>query len=143
VAKQIRKALPDVEATNAILQERISNHDPVIFDDQRSSDHLRRIFSDGWVDPAVLAEQEAEMARARDLEDIEVTALRRLAAWIMAIAVAIIALPVGIALFIMHLTKGENLRLSSQAAALTGVFVAFQTLGTTANAMETLEKFVH
>lgn len=137
-----RKLLPDIEETNAILQDRISNHDPVIFDSQPSADRLREIFSDGWVDPELLAKQEAAEAHAREMEDIEVVAVRRLSAWFMAFAVAMVALPVGVALLIVNLAKGENLRLSSQTAALTGVFVAFQTLGTTANAMEVIQKFI-
>lgn len=136
------KTLPDVEATNAVLQDRISNHDPDIFDSQSSPDRLREIFSDGWIDPELVAAQEAADAYAREMEDIEDAAPLRLSAWLMSFSVALIALPVGIALLIINLAKGENLRLSSQTAALTGTFVAFQTLGTTANAMEVIQNFL-
>ena len=137
---QLHKVLPDVEATNDVLQERISNHDPVIFDERVSSERIKNMLSDGWIDPTLEAELEAAEARAKEMEDIEEAAPLRLSAWFMSFAVVLIALPVGVALLIINMAKGENLRLSSQTAALTGTFVAFQTLGTTANALEVIDK---
>ncbi len=134
--------LPDVEQTNAVLQNRLTSHDPEIFENQASPDRLREIFSDGWVDPALIAQEEAARAYAREMEDIEVTAPLRLSAWLMSFSVALYALPVGVALLIVNLAKGENLRLSSQTAALTGTFVAFQAMGTTADAMAALQQIV-
>lgn len=137
------KMLPDVETINNVLQERISNHDPEIFDALASSDRLKKIFSDGWIDPSLEAELEAAEARAKEMEDIEEAAPLRLSAWFMSFAVVLIALPVGVTLLIVNMAKGENLRLSSQTAALTGTFVAFQTLGTTASALEAIDKLLN
>lgn len=136
------KALPDVEETNAILQDRITNHDPAIFNSQSSPERLREIFTDDWVNPHKLAAEAASEALIREEEDIEREAPLRLSAWMLSFAVTLFALPVGITLLILNLTKGENLRLASQTAALTGTFIAFQTYGTTASAMEALQTFL-
>ncbi|MEQ9259074.1 MAG: hypothetical protein RIG84_08230 [Roseovarius sp.] len=136
------KPLPDIEETNNILQKRISDHDPEIFDIQSSPDRLRKIFTEDYVDPDVLAREAASEAMIREEQDIEKNAPRRLSAWLISFAVMLFALPVGITLLILNLVKGENLRLASQTAALTGTFVAFQTFGTTANAMTTLQTFL-
>lgn len=63
----------------------------------------------------------------------------RMSAWILSIAVACIALPVGLALMIINLVKGENVRLASQMAALSGLFVSFQANGATATALQTVQ----
>ncbi|MBZ0122476.1 MAG: hypothetical protein K8F31_01155, partial [Roseovarius sp.] len=90
----------------------------------------------------LLAEQAAAEAQARDLEDIETTAPLRLSAWLISFAVALFALPVGVMLLILNLAKGENLRLASQTAALTGTFIALQSYGTMAHAMNTLQGLI-
>ncbi len=69
---------------------------------------------------------------SRDLE-VE-SPLCRLSAWFMSFSVAILCLPVGVTLMIINLLRGENLRLSSQTAALTGTFVALQSMGSMAQA---------
>ncbi|MRU14219.1 hypothetical protein FDP25_02135 [Roseovarius sp. A21] len=67
---------------------------------------------------------------------------QRLAAWFMAYAVLFLATPVGIALLLVNFLKGENPRLATQAAALTGTFLSFQAMGTTAQAMQTMQSFL-
>jgi hypothetical protein len=137
------KALPDVETTNAVLQDRISQHDPIIFDMQSSPERLKQIFSEGWIDPGVLADKAAEEAYAREIEDIEQEAPLRLSAWMFSFAVTFLALPIGVALLILNLAKGENLRLASQTAALTGTFVALQAVGATAETVTALQNLVN
>jgi len=134
-----RKSLPDIDETNELLQQRITDQDPAIFENVSKPDRLRKIFSEDWVDPDILAANAAAEALAREAEDIEKVAPLRLSAWMLSFAVTLFALPVGIMLLVLNLTKGENLRLASQAAALTGTFIAFQTYGTMANAMTTLQ----
>jgi len=68
--------------------------------------------------------------------------LQRLAAWLMTYAVLLFSLPVGLALLGVNIFRGENPRLASQAAALTGTFIALQTYGTTAQAMSVVEAFL-
>lgn len=63
------------------------------------------------------------------------SAPQRLSAWLLTYAVMLFAFPVGLFLFLMTVFKGENPRLASQTAALTGTFLSFQTFGTTAQAM--------
>jgi hypothetical protein len=67
---------------------------------------------------------------------------QRLAAWFMCYAVLFLATPVGIALLLVNILKGENPRLATQAAALTGTFLSFQAMGTTAQAMQTMQSFL-
>lgn len=64
---------------------------------------------------------------------------QRLSAWLLTYAVMLLAFPVGLFLFLMTVFKGENPRLASQTAALTGTFLSFQTFGTTAQAMEAMQ----
>ena len=79
---------------------------------------------------------------ARDKEDIVRAAPLRLSAWMLSFAVALFALPLGVMLLVLNCAKGENLRLASQTAALTGTFIGFQTFGTTAHAMTALQGFI-
>ncbi|QFT93531.1 hypothetical protein FIU86_11825 [Roseovarius sp. THAF9] len=67
----------------------------------------------------------------------------RLSAWLLSFAVACIALPVGIALVIINLVKGENLRLAGQAAALSGLFVSLQANGATAAAAQVFQSVLN
>lgn len=85
------------------------------------------------------AEDNAPQARQviRPISD-----LQRLSAWLMTYAVVLLALPVGLALLLITVIKGENPRLASQTAALTGPFIAFQTYGTTAQAMSAVQSLL-
>lgn len=53
----------------------------------------------------------------------------RLATWMMTLTVSIFALPLGAALAIINLFKGEDLRLTAQVMALTGLIVTEATFG--------------
>jgi hypothetical protein len=53
--------------------------------------------------------------------------------------VALLCLPVGITLLLINMLRGENLRLSSQTAALTGTFITLQATGSMAQAADTLQ----
>ena len=136
-----RISLPDIEETNAILQRRLTDCDPVIFDLASSPDRVRDFFSnprDPWSETMAT---DAD-GPPQDLQDIEHAAPRRLSAWLMSFAVALFALPVGVALMVLNLLKGENLRLASQTAALTGTFIALQAYGSTAHALGLLRAFL-
>ncbi len=63
----------------------------------------------------------------------------RLSAWFLSIAVALLCLPVGVALAVINLLRGENLRLASQTAALTGTFVTLQATGAVAQATQVIQ----
>ncbi|KRS15832.1 hypothetical protein [Roseovarius indicus] len=136
------KALPDIEETNDMLQQRITDQDPAIFDHAAAPDRLRKVFTENWVDPDILATEAAADKLAREKEDIERAAPLRLSAWFLSFAVALFALPLGIMLLILNCAKGENLRLASQTAALTGTFIGLQTFGSTAQAMTALQSII-
>jgi len=136
------RSLPDIEETNNLLQQRITSQDPAIFDHAAAPDRLRKVFTENWVDPDILATEAAAEKIAREQADIERSAPLRLSAWLLSFAVALFALPLGIMLLVLNCAKGENLRLASQTAALTGTFIGFQTLGTTAHAMSVLQGFI-
>ena len=114
---------PGIEETNELLQGRLTTKD-ASGTEAEQEDNLRDIFRISADDIGFVPEVK---------EDIrEKTAPLRLLVWILSITIALFALPVGAALMVVNLLRGENLRLSSQAAALTGTFVAFQTFDTTA-----------
>lgn len=117
----------------------------------------------GTADASVARSARAEQACAADLADLRqffveadtnpqavadalqdempkpLSAPQRLSAWLLTYTVMLLAFPVGLFLFLMTVFKGENPRLASQTAALTGTFLSFQTFGTTAQAMEAMQ----
>ena len=122
--KPRRHILPGIEETNLILQARLRSADPI-------EGALRATFREDLIDrPAIV-------------DDIrEKTTPLRLAVWLLTITLGLFALPMAAALAVFNLLRGENLRLTSQTAALTGTFIAFQTFGTTANAMSALQSML-
>jgi len=128
-ASAARGILPAVEDANDLLQAQLIKRQASVTRDMKLAHRLRPVF---------------DKAEARQMADInksirEDSAILRLSAWFLSIAVALIALPVGAALLFFNLLRGANLRLASQTAALTGTFVTFQALGTTAQAMTTIQ----
>lgn len=67
----------------------------------------------------------------------------RLATWAVSLAVSILSLPVGLALMIYNLIRGEDLRLALTALALTGLFTGLVNLGLAEKAMTTLMALPH
>ena len=57
----------------------------------------------------------------------------------MTITLGLFALPVAAALAIVNLMRGENLRLASQTAAMTGLFLTLQVNGATAQALQAMQ----
>lgn len=53
----------------------------------------------------------------------------RLATWAVSLAVSLLSLPVGLALMVYNLLRGEDLRLAFTALALTGTFTGLAELG--------------
>ena len=127
------RSLPDIEVTNARLQQRLTQSGPVMFSGQSDPEHLREILTENTT---------GSLPDAGAGEDIETAAPRRLSAWLMSIAVAVYALPVGLPLLIINLVKGENLHLSAQTAALTGTFIALNASGSMAQAMGVVDKLL-
>jgi len=124
-----RKRLPDVEAAYAQLRKQM----PGLARDrteERRLDALRAAFRDP--DPA-------DAESMSDPDDIrEPTAPLRLSVWMLTFAIGLFALPVAAALAVINLLRGENMRLASQTAALTGTFVVLTAHGQIAQAAQLL-----
>jgi hypothetical protein len=93
-------------------------------------DTLRAAFCDPEPDREVVSDDESLR---------EKTAPMRLAVWMMTIAVGLFALPVAVGLTIVNLFRGENLRLASQTAALSGTFMVLSSTGQIANAASVVQ----
>jgi hypothetical protein len=124
-----RARLPDVEAAYAQLRRQM----PGFARDRREEerlDALRAAFRDP--DP-----EEAGATSAPD--DIrEPTAPLRLSVWMLTFTIGLFALPVAAALMVINLLRGENMRLASQTAALTGTFMVLATYGQISQAAQFL-----
>jgi len=129
---RVRK-LPSIEETNEILQNRMTQKQILVGKTDIQCD-LREIFREN------LRSEDVALDNLDD--DIEYVAPLRLSAWALSFGVALFALPIGAALVVLNLMKGENLRLASQTAALTGTFIALESYGATAEAMTKLANFV-
>ncbi|MFN3211125.1 MAG: hypothetical protein ACE369_19430 [Roseovarius sp.] len=131
--RKARAALTGIDDLHDVLDDRLERTPPpdnaVFAYSAVSSDNLE----DGIIDefPAATASQIETITDGNDT--------MRLSAWLLSIAVACIALPIGVALVIINLVKGENLRLVSQTAALSGLFVSFQANGATATALQAVQ----
>lgn len=126
-----RAALTEIDELHTKLDERLENTPPPVLPILPS----KAFFG---VSEGIIEDTPDTLAPA--IENIaEETDRLRLAAWLLSLAVACIALPVGLALVIINLIKGENLRLVSQAAALSGLFVSLQANGATATAVEVVQ----
>jgi len=126
---RLRKRLPDVETAYAQLREQMPGVTRNRTKDERL-DALRAAFRDP--DPA-------ESDTMSDPDDIrEPTAPLRLSVWMLTFAIGLFALPVGAALAVINLLRGENMRLASQTAALTGTFMVLATHGQIAQAAHLL-----
>ncbi|MFB9150217.1 hypothetical protein [Roseovarius ramblicola] len=120
-----RKRLPDVETAYAQLRSQMPGFARNRTEEERL-DALRAAFRDP--DP----EDAAAMSAPDDIR--EPTAPLRLSVWMLTFAIGLFALPVAAALAVINLLRGENMRLASQTAALTGTFVVLTTHGQIAQA---------
>lgn len=124
-----RKRLPDVESVYAGLRETIPGQ-------ARSSDEGDRLAAlrAAFRDPDPEAGDVAD-----DMPLREPTAPLRLAVWLMTITQGLFALPVAAALAVVNLLRGENLRLTSQMSALTGLFMVLASTGQIAQAADLMQ----
>lgn len=123
--------LPGVDETSDILHERMNRQCLLTGRDApEKTGKPRPTDRETW-------QPEQPPAQAPD----EISAPLRLSAWILSIGVAIFALPVGAMLMVFNLTRGADLRLASQTAALTGMFIALVTCGWAAVAMAAFSGF--
>lgn len=127
-----RYILPSVEETNNALHQRLSQKAALAIESEKQGALYAAFLSD----PDAIGQSDAD-------DDIrEKTGPLRLSAWIVAFTVALFALPVGAALLVFNILKGENLRLSAQVAALTGTFITLDAHGATADAMTLVQSLI-
>ena len=125
--------LPAIETTHEVLQRRFVTEAEAATA-AFAARSIPRIGDFEWTLDGIIADMpDKGVAPIEDIRD-ESNAFR-LSAWLLSIAVACLALPVGVALILVNLVKGENLRLASQTAALTGTFVTFNLHGATAETL--------
>lgn len=129
-ATPARGRLPDIDATHQALHARFVSESDAMPED-RMTGALRAVFRDS-LEPADAAASQSDDIR-------ESTAPLRLSVWLMTITLGLFALPVAAALAVINLMRGENLRLASQTAAMTGFFLTLQVNGATAQALQTVQ----
>ncbi len=129
-ATTARCRLPDIDTTHQALHARFVSESDAMPGD-RMTGALRAVFRDN-LEPADAAAFQSDNIR-------ESTAPLRLSVWIVTITLGLFALPVAAALAIINLMRGENLRLASQTAAMTGLFLTLQVHGATAQALQTVQ----
>ncbi len=122
-----RNRLPDVEAAYAQLRAKMPGFGKGGAEEARI-DALRAAFRDP--DPA----EATAMAQPDDIR--EPTAPLRLSVWMMTVTLGLFALPVAVALAIINLLRGENMRLAAHTTALTGMFMVLATHGQIAQAAQ-------
>lgn len=125
-----RDRLPDIESTNQTLQARFVSRQE---NDQDAgvAGALRAVFREP---------SEQSDTAAPQVDDVrESSEILRLAVWMMTITLALFALPIAASLAVINLLRGENLRLASQTAAMTGLFLTLQVHGATAQALQTVQ----
>ncbi|MFU8776891.1 MAG: hypothetical protein ACNA7M_04405 [Roseovarius sp.] len=129
-AEAARCRLPDIELTHQALHARFESTQDTAPGD-RASDALRAAFRDSGEPTGATTSQPGSIRESTDP--------LRLSVWMMTITLGLFALPVAAALAIINLIRGENLRLASQTAAITGLFITLQSYGTTAQALQTVQ----
>lgn len=127
-----RYTLPNIDETNEQLQDTLTQKAVLSIESGKQGGLYAAFLSDiesiGHADP--------------DEEIREKTDALRLSAWMVSFTVMLFALPVGAALLVFNILKGENLRLSSQAAALTGTFITLDAHGATAQTMTLIQGLI-
>lgn len=82
-----------------------------------------------------MAELRAEFP---DQAEAELNDIQRLSSWGMTGVLAFVAAPVAVTVAAINLTKGENLRLTSQAVAVSALMLVLETTGAMAEALAAL-----
>lgn len=127
-ANRVSRLFPDIDDTCERLDSQ-TRLDPVAAttsaptEDSTSLPYLRAVFR-REDEAAHVAEEPATTLRPE-----EPSTTSRLATWAVSLAVSLLSLPVGIALMVYNLIRGEDLRLALTALALTGLFTGLTSLG--------------
>jgi len=132
---RVSRLFPDIDITC----ERLESHavaeetpTPDIPDEKSRMSYLRSVFSrqDEVQDTAEPAADTALPA--------EPSIPSRLTTWVVSFGVALISMPVGLALIVYNLLRGEDLRLALTALALTALFSGLAAIGAIDQAVEAI-----
>ena len=126
-AHRVSRLFPDIDDTcerldSRTLVEASTDSGTARAEERKNLSYLRAVFrrEDEATGPSAVAEV---------ADHDEPSTASRLAAWVVALAVSLLSLHIGIALMVYHLLRGEDLRLAFTALALTGTFSALAALG--------------
>jgi hypothetical protein len=127
-ANRVSRLFPDIDDTCDRLDSRTRLETPATeatspTEDSTSLPYLRAVFRREDEPVAVIEEPAPE-----PLSD-EPSTTSRLATWAVSLAVSLISLPIGLALMVYNLIRGEDLRLALTALALTGLITGLAALG--------------
>lgn len=147
-ANRVSRLFPDIDVTCERLETQTAAEaaaaNPEPKDDKSTLAYLRAVFlrQDTPADDAVTgADTAVDTEQATDAADDlppEPSTVSRLATWAVSLVVALISLPVGLALMMYNLFRGEDLRLALTALALTGLFTGLVTAGIAEKAITAL-----
>lgn len=124
---RVSRLFPDIDITcerlesHAVAEETPATHD--IPDEKSRMSYLRSVFSrqEEMEDTAPPAADAALPA--------EPSIPSRLTTWVVSFGVALISMPVGLALIVYNLLRGEDLRLALTALTLTALFSGLAAIG--------------
>jgi hypothetical protein len=138
-ANRVSSLFPDIDDTC----ERLESHSRLAAD--LASANAKDENSNQRYLTAVFKHEEQDSPAAEEVEEPEAvisepSTTSRLATWAVSLVVSLISLPVGIALMVYNLIRGEDLRLALTALALTGLFAGLAQMGLTAQAVATLSE---
>lgn len=138
-ANRVSRLFPDIDDTCDRLDSRTRLEAPAIeatvTEDSTNLPYLRAVFRREAEAPLVTEDVAAPLGTD------EPSTTSRLAAWAVSLAVALLSVPVGLALMIYNLIRGEDLRLALTALALTGLFTGLVELGLFERAMTAVSAF--
>lgn len=124
---RVSRLFPDIDITcerlesHAVAEETPATHD--IPDEKSRMSYLRSVFSHQ-------EEVEDTAAPAADAAlPAEPSIPSRLTTWVVSFGVALISMPVGLALIVYNLLRGEDLRLALTALTLTALFSGLAAIG--------------
>lgn len=136
-ANRVSSLFPDIDDTC----ERLESHSRLAA--AQASTSAKEENSNQRYLTAVFKHEEQDIPAAEDIVEPEVvisepSTTSRLATWAVSLVVSLVSLPVGIALMVYNLIRGEDLRLALTALALTGLFVGLAQMGLTEQAVTAL-----
>lgn len=124
---QVTRLFPDIDTTLERLEHRSVR-------EKAQAEDIAQSLSSGLP----LTPEASAPAPAASTATPEISTVARVAVWAVSFIVALISLPVGLALMVYNLLRGEDLRLAMVALVLTGLMTGLATAGITGQAVAML-----